>query len=106
MYQIITKECPDITKDIGLQIAVKAINNTAGPSGLVPTLLVFRAYPQITDLDPPTPSITQHTVAIHKAIDEITKIRAQMQVKEALGQCNGPNTSAIHNIPLNSDILV
>ena len=45
IYQIITKECPDIIKDIGLQMAVKAINNSAGPSRLVPTLLVFGAYP-------------------------------------------------------------
>ena len=106
IYQIITKECPDITKDIGLQIAVKAINDIAGPSGLVPTLLVFRAYPQITDLDPPTPSITQRAAAIYKAMEEVIKIRTQIQVKEALGQRNGPDTSAIHNTPLNSDVLV
>jgi hypothetical protein len=39
-------------------MAVKAINNTAGPNGLVPTLLVYRAYPRISKLDPPTLSIT------------------------------------------------
>ena len=106
IYQIITKECPDIIKDIGLQMAVKAINDTAGPSSLVLTLLVFGAYPRITDLNPLISLIIQRTVAIYKAIDEITKIRAQIQVKEALGQHNRPNTSAIHDIPLNSDVLV
>jgi hypothetical protein len=40
-------------------MAVKAINDIAGPDGIVPTLLVFRAYPQITDMDPPSPSIIQ-----------------------------------------------
>jgi hypothetical protein len=39
-------------------------------------------------------------------MDEITKIRAQIQVKEALGQRNGQDTSAIYNTPLNSDVLV
>jgi hypothetical protein len=36
---------PDINKDMVLQIAFKAINNTTGPDRLVPTLLVFGAYP-------------------------------------------------------------
>jgi hypothetical protein len=33
-------------------MAVKAVNNTAGPNGLVPTLLVYRAYLRISNLDP------------------------------------------------------
>ena len=44
-YQIIAVKIPDINKNIALQMAFKAINNTAGPNGLVPTLLVFGAYP-------------------------------------------------------------
>ena len=87
-------------------MAVKAINDTAGPNGLVPTLLVFGAYPRMNELDPPTPSITDRAAAIHKAMEEITKIRAQIQVKEALKQRNGPDTSAVHDVPLNSDVLV
>jgi hypothetical protein len=38
-------------------MAVKAVNNTAGPNGLVPTLSVYRAYLRISKLDPPAPSI-------------------------------------------------
>ena len=38
-------------------MAVKAVNNTAGPNGLVPTLLVYGAYLRIGKLDPLTPSI-------------------------------------------------
>ena len=44
-YQIITTELPDLDKNIALQIAFKAINNSVGPDGLVPILLVFGAYP-------------------------------------------------------------
>ena len=40
-------------------MAIKAINDTAGPDGLVPTLLVYGAYPRISNLDPPTLSITE-----------------------------------------------
>jgi hypothetical protein len=105
VYQIVTTECPDITKDIALQIVVKAINDTASLNRLVPTLLVFRAYLRMTDTDS-TLTITERVLAIHKVMDEITKIRAENQVKEALRQRNGLNTSAIHNMPLNSNVLV
>jgi hypothetical protein len=46
-----------ISKDFLLQMAVKAVNDTAGPDNLIPTLLVFGAYPRMTELDPPTPSM-------------------------------------------------
>jgi hypothetical protein len=35
-------------------MAVKAVNDTASPNGLVPTFLVYRAYLRIGKLDPPT----------------------------------------------------
>ena len=41
-----------------LQMAVKVVNNTAGFDGLVPTFLVYGAYLKISNLDPPTLSIT------------------------------------------------
>ena len=51
-YQIIREESSNsISKDIALQMAVKAINDTAGPGGLIPTLLVFGAYPRMVDTD-------------------------------------------------------
>ncbi|KHJ30584.1 hypothetical protein EV44_g3904 [Erysiphe necator] len=39
-YSIISSELDTIEKSLKLQMAVKAINDTAGPNGLVPTLLV------------------------------------------------------------------
>jgi len=45
-------------------MAVKAVNNTAGPDKLVPTLLVYGAYPRITNLDPPALSIIDQAAAI------------------------------------------
>jgi hypothetical protein len=55
-------------------MAVKAVNNTAGPNGLVPTLLVYRAYLWISNLDPPAPSIIDRAVIIQKAMAEIVKL--------------------------------
>ena len=55
-------------------MAVKAVNNTAGLNGLVPTLLVYRAYLKISNLDPPALSITERAAAIQKAMAEIVKL--------------------------------
>ena len=87
-------------------MAVKATNDTAGLDGLVPTLLVFGAYPRMSELDPPAPSITQRAAAIKKAMEEIARIRARKQVNDALNQRNGPSVTTIHDLPLNSDVLV
>ena len=65
-------------------MAVKAVNDTAGPNGLVPTLLVFGAYLQMTNLDPPAPSITVRATAVHKAMAEIAKLQACKSVNNAL----------------------
>ena len=45
-------------------MAVKAINNTASPNGLVPTLLVYGAYLRINNLDPPALFNTEWAAAI------------------------------------------
>jgi len=45
VYKIISSELEDASKELTLQIAVKAINNSASPDRLIPTLLVFGAYP-------------------------------------------------------------
>jgi hypothetical protein len=61
-----------VSKHSILQMAVKAVNDTTGPDGLVPTLLVFGAYPRITEFDPPTRSTTQRATAIRKAMAEVS----------------------------------
>ena len=58
-------------------MAFKAINNTAGLEGLVPILLVFRAYPQIVKSDALLPLVIQQAAAIKKVIVEIQKLRAE-----------------------------
>jgi len=58
-------------------MAVKAVNDTAGLDGLVPTLLVYGAYLRMSNLDPPTLSITERAAAIWKAMAEIVKLWAK-----------------------------
>jgi hypothetical protein len=45
VYKIISLELKDASEELTLQIAVKAINNSASLDRLIPTLLVFSAYP-------------------------------------------------------------
>ena len=87
-------------------MAFKALNDTAGLDGLVPTLLVFGAYPRMTELDAPSPTVTQCVNVVKKAMAEIRKLRAERQVANALSMWNGPKIDAVHNLPLNSPILV
>jgi len=58
-------------------MAIKAVNNTASPNRLVPTLLVYGAYLRMSNLGPPTPSITERAAVIWKAMAEIAKLRAK-----------------------------
>jgi hypothetical protein len=58
VYQIIATELPDLDKDVTLQMAFKAINNTAGLDGLVPTLLVFSVYPRMVEFNAPSLTVT------------------------------------------------
>jgi uncharacterized protein YggT (Ycf19 family) len=57
-YTIITIKILDISKDIALQIAFKAINDIIKLDSLVLILLVYSAYPRITEHDPLSPLVT------------------------------------------------
>jgi hypothetical protein len=46
-YKILSSELPSANKKAILQIIVKAVNNSAGPDGIMPILLIFKAYPCI-----------------------------------------------------------
>ena len=48
---IITAKVKGITKEIALQIAFKALNNTIGISSIVPILLVYSILPRLTKYD-------------------------------------------------------
>ncbi|KDN64679.1 putative conserved hypothetical protein, partial [Colletotrichum sublineola] len=100
-YEIFRTET-DAEPEITLQIAVKAVNNTAGPNGLVPTLLVFGAYPRINNNSPPAPSTIKQAETMQKAMEEIRRIHTKRQVNDALATRNGPDTTATAALPLQS----
>jgi hypothetical protein len=101
-YKILKKELKDkhINKKIILQMAVKAINNSAKPDRIVPTLLVFSLYLRITEIDLPSPTIAKRAKAIRAATKEVRRLHAKQQVNNALAIRNSPNTITTIDLPL------
>ena len=65
-------------------MAIKAINDIAGPNGLVPIYLVFGAYFCISEFDAPAFIITKRTAAIKNVMKKVQKVKAEKQVADAL----------------------
>lgn len=106
-YKCVKQEAPDLDSEAALQMAVKAVNDSTGPNGLVPTLLVYGALPRLgLPNDAPTPSTFKRAVALKHATNEVTKYFAKRQVKDALRTRNGPDTSDVHKAPIGSHVLV
>jgi thiol-disulfide isomerase/thioredoxin len=106
-YQIIFENLePTISKEIALQMIVKAINDTIDSDELMLILLVFETYSRMHDMNSPASSITQRAMTIEKAMTEIRKIRAEHQMTDVLNIRNGSIVTSIHDLSLNSDVLV
>jgi hypothetical protein len=107
-YEIIRDELKDeyINKEIILQIAVKAVNDSTGPNRLVPTLLVFSVYPRLTEMDPPSPSVTKRVEAIRATTREVRRLHAKRQVQDVLAIRNSPDTKVTLDLPLQSNVRV
>ncbi|KAI1005021.1 hypothetical protein K3495_g3195 [Podosphaera aphanis] len=106
IYKIITAEIPGINKNLALQMTFKALNDTAGPDGLVPTLLVFGAYRRMTDSSVPSPTVSQRSNAIQVAMKELNRINSYRKINNALNMRNGPSTTELHDLPLNAPVVV
>jgi hypothetical protein len=87
-------------------MAIKAVNNTAGPDGLVSTLLVFGTYPRMATTDTPSLTVSKRGKAITKAIKQIAELHTKRQVTDALRQQNRPNISDTLNVLISKDVLV
>ena len=87
-------------------MAFKVINDTAGLDRIVPILLVYGALPRMSEYDPLSPLVVQRLNTLRKAIEEIKRIRASHEVVRALNVRNRPSTTNIHELLLNSEVLV
>ena len=58
-------------------MAFKAVNDSIGPNSLIPILLIYSAFPRITEYDTPSPITTQRAKVIKKVMKEVYKLRAK-----------------------------
>ena len=87
-------------------MAVKATNDTAGPDGLIPTLLVFGTFPRISINDTPSTTTIERGKAIQKAIKEVVELQAKRHVTKALRTHNGPNITDVLGLEIKEEVLV
>ena len=80
-------------------MAIKAVNNSAGPNRLVPTLLVFSIYLQLLELDLSSLFITMKAKAIRTTIKKVQQLYIKQQVQDVLIIRNRPNTKITLNLP-------
>jgi hypothetical protein len=96
----------EVNKEIILQMIIKAINDTADSDELMSTLLIFDAYSRMHAMNSSISSISQRTIAIEKAMTEMRKFRAERQVADALNTRNDLIVTSIHDLSLNSNVLI
>jgi len=106
-YDILRAELDSRTNDESvLQMAVKALNDTAGPNGLVPTLLVFGTYPRINMDSAPSPDIIERSNAVRKAMKMLRNERAKVDINRAINTRNGPvSHDQLLKLPLGSEVM-
>jgi hypothetical protein len=103
-YKIIYDKLRDISTKISLQIAIKTINDSTRPNRIIPILLVFSAYPRITENSVLSPIIIKKTEVIRKTTKEIRCFYTGRQVIDTLVIRNSPNIITTLELPIQSDI--
>lgn len=68
-FRIINIEIPSIDQECALQYAVKSVNDSFGPEGLLPTLLVYGALPRLRlESYKPAPTMSQRAQLYPKQV--------------------------------------
>jgi hypothetical protein len=96
----------DVIKKMMLQMIVKAINDTVESDELVSTLLIFDVYSRMHVMNSSISSISQRTMTIEKIMTEMRKFRAERQVADVLNIRNESIVISIHDLSLNSNVLI
>ena len=84
IFDKINLDAPRIDPHLALQIAVKAMNDTMGPEGLVPSMLVFGVLPRMPPRQADLPGHEERMRALRAARAEMCELVAQMKVRIAL----------------------
>ena len=83
IFEKIFEEVPNIDPHWALQLAVKSMNDTVGPDGLVPSMLVFGVMPRFPPIRADLPKHEERMRAIQVARTEMTEIVARQKIQLA-----------------------
>jgi hypothetical protein len=105
-YAIIVAKILEIESNSTWQIIFKALNDSIHLDDLILILLVFDAYSRMTEINVSSSTITQRFIAMRKTMNEVRKSIVIRLLNDALNIQNDSSSTLIHNLSLNSDILV
>ena len=106
VFNIITTEMTEISSELALQMSFKTLNDSVSSNDLVSTLLIFDAYLRMIELNASSSTIIQRFIAMKRVMNEVRKMNASKQIRNALNTRNDSFTTMIHDLSLNSLILV
>jgi len=96
IFNKVKYENPKMDRNVALKLAVKACNDTLGPEGLVPSVLVFGCMPRFPSVDSTIPAQKERMLALQEARKEMATITAELRLKKAL----------LSKVPRNADLTV
>jgi transposase InsO family protein len=95
IFKKVSDEYPSVSADLQLALSVKAMNDSIGPEGLVPSLLVFGVMPRIPDLPTQVPSQLERFKCLYKARKEYEKWVCGQRIRTALKRRPPPASSYV-----------
>ena len=93
VYNCIRRAHPSVYKEHVLRLSVKAVNDTVGPNGLVPSELVFGVRPTFPIAPKTNPTQSERFQALQTARNEIAQITAERRVNDSLRRKIPPASS-------------
>jgi hypothetical protein len=105
IYSIIISEMLTIDFESILQMSFKVLNDSIESDDLVLTLLILDAYSRMI-YNALISTITQPAIAMRKAMNEMKRFMTIRRVNDALNIRNESSIMFIHDLPLNSQVLV
>jgi hypothetical protein len=106
VYAIIVAKMFEIDSNSTLQMIFKTLNDSINLNDLILTLLVFDAYFRMIEMNVSSSTIIQRFIAMRKTMNEVRKSIVIRQLNDALNIRNDSSSTLIHNLSLNSDVLV
>jgi hypothetical protein len=106
IYIIIVAKVSEIDSNATLQMSFKALNDSTDFDDFIFTLLVFEAYFRMIEIIDFSSTIIQRLIAMRKTMNEVRQLIVTRQLNDALNIRNDSFSILIHNLSLNSDVLV